>query len=179
MWASVDAGLVRATGHGLDHWLGVARAAGLPRVGELRSHLQGAGLSYGHANSVALKALGTDASSIDEAALVEAMFAGPKSALRPIHERLVAIVSSLGPDVELATKKGYVSARRSKQFAILMPSTRDRYDLGLNLKGTEPSGRLEAAGSWNAMVSHRVRLAGVDAVDAAVEAWLREAYARA
>lgn len=177
--AAVDQGLLRATGQGLEHWLGVARATGLVRVGEVRSRLEDAGLRHGHANSVALKAPGTDASSIDEATLIEAMFTGPKALLRPIHDRLVAFVSGLAPDVELAAKKGYVSARRSKQFAILMPSTKDRYDLGLSLKGVAPEGRLEAAGSWNAMVSHRIRLGAPADVDAAVEGWLREAYARA
>ena len=43
-----------------------------------------------------------------------------------------------------APKKGYVSVRRARQFAILQPSTKDRFDLGLNLKG-DRAGR--AAGS--------------------------------
>jgi hypothetical protein len=99
--------------------------------------------------------------------------------LRPIHDRLVEIVQSFGGDVELVPKKGYVSARRSKQFAILQPSTRDRYDLGLKLKGVEPAGRLELSGSFNAMVSHRVRLQDASEIDAEVLAWLRQAYDQA
>jgi hypothetical protein len=31
-------------------------------------------------------------------------------------------------------------------------------DVGLNLKGVRPKGRLEASGSFNAMVTHQVRL---------------------
>ena len=34
----------------------------------------------------------------------------------------------------------------------------DRIDVGLNLKGTAPSDRLEASGSFSSMVSHRVRV---------------------
>ena len=64
-------------------------------------------------------------------------------------------------------------------LAILQPSTKERFDLGLNLKGVEPAGRLEASGSFNAMVSHRVRLGGLDDVDGDVEAWLRDAWERA
>lgn len=86
---------------------------------------------------------------------------------------------SLGDDVELSPKKGYVSLRRKKQFALLMPSTKDRFDIGLALKGEEPAGGLELAGSWNAMVSHRVRIAAGEEVGDDVAGWLRAAYDRA
>ena len=99
--------------------------------------------------------------------------------LRPIYDALVAAASRLGEDVEIAPKKAYVSLRRSRQFAILQPSTATRFDLGLQLAGDPPKGRLEASGSFNAMVSHRVRLEGKKDVDAEVRAWLAEAYSRA
>jgi hypothetical protein len=68
------------------------------------------------------------------------------------------------------------SLRRQKQFAIIQPSTATRVDPGINLKQLEPNGRLEAAGSFNAMVSHRVRLCRPGDVDAEVLAWLKKAY---
>jgi hypothetical protein len=180
MWASVDAGLRKNTGNGLDDWVAKARATGIGKHKALVDHLKAAeGLTHGYANSVALKTFGTDASAIGEEALMEAMFAGPKAVLRPIHDRLTTFLGGLGGDVEFAPKKGYVSVRRAKQFAILQPATRDRFDLGINLKGVAPAGRLEAAGSWNAMVSHRVRIATLDEADGEVEAWLRDAYERA
>ena len=92
---------------------------------------------------------------------------------------MIAAARKLGKDVEVAPKKTYVSLRRSKQFAIVQPSTRTRVDLGLNLKGVEPTERLEASGSFNAMVSHRVRLEKKGDVDKALKGWLAEAYARA
>lgn len=180
MWASVDAGLRKNTGSGLDAWVAKARATGIGRHKALVDHLKAAeGLTHGYAHSVALRTFGTDAGAIGEEALMAAMFAGPKAVLRPIHDRLVAFLTSLGDDVEFPPKKGYVSVRRAKQFAILQPSTKDRFDLGINLRGVAPSGRLEASGSFNAMVSHRVRLGGLDEVDGEVEAWLRDAYERA
>ncbi|HTU10834.1 MAG TPA: DUF5655 domain-containing protein [Allosphingosinicella sp.] len=180
MWASVDAGLRKNTGAGLDDWVAKAKASGIDRHKALVDHLKSAeGLTHGYANSVALRTFGTDAGAIGDEALMAAMFAGPKAALRPIHDRLTAFLDTLGTDVEFAPKKGYVSVRRAKQFAILQPSTKDRFDLGLNLKGVAPAGRLEASGSFNAMVSHRVRIGGLDEVDGDVEAWLRDAYERA
>jgi hypothetical protein len=51
--------------------------------------------------------------------------------------------------------------------------------VGIQLKGVEPKGRLEAAGSWNGMVSHRVRLESVKGVDNELTAWLKAAYEKA
>ena len=42
-------------------------------------------------------------------------------------------------------------AIRKKQFAVLQPSTKTRFDVGFNMKGKAPDGRLEAAPSSMAM----------------------------
>ncbi|MES0361766.1 MAG: DUF5655 domain-containing protein [Anaerolineales bacterium] len=59
---------------------------------------------------------------------------------------------------------------------MIQPSTKSRVDVGNNLKGTEPEGRLEASGSFNAMVSHRVRITDSKDVDDELIQWLKEAY---
>ncbi len=69
-----------------------------------------------------------------------------------------------------------MSLRRSKQFALLQPTTATRLDVGITLKGVAPQGRLEASGSFNAMVSHRVRVEKPGDVDKQLLAWLRRAY---
>ncbi len=48
--------------------------------------------------------------------------------------------------------------------------------LGRILPGVEPGGRLEPAGKWNALFTHRVRIASADEVDAAIQGWLGDAY---
>jgi hypothetical protein len=85
-------------------------------------------------------------------------------------------VGGFGSDVEIAPKKAYVSLRRSKQFGLVQPSTKTRVDIGLVLRDTEPAGRLEASGSFNAMVTHRVRVEDKASVDDELIAWLRKAY---
>jgi hypothetical protein len=166
------------TGKSLAEWQALIRAAGLTRHGEVMKFLkEGHGVSHGYANQVALKALepeGAPAAGSD--GLVDAQYAGGKAKLRPVYEALAAAVRSFGPDVELAPKKAYVSLRRSKQFGLIQPSTGTRLDVGLVLKGVAPAGRLEASGSFNAMVTHRVRLGGPGDVDAKLIAWLRQAY---
>ena len=179
-FAATSAALKAKTGKDLDAWVAIARASGVAPHMALVGHLKAVhGLGHGHANSVAHAANASGAASIDDDELLAQMFAGPRAGLRPVHDAIVAVLQALGGDIEFAPKKGYVSFRRSKQFALGQPSTKDRYDLGLNLKGEPAAGRLEAAGSWNAMVTHRVRLSSPAEVDADVVGWLRAAYERA
>ncbi len=72
-----------------------------------------------------------------------------------------------------------MSLRRSKQFGLIQPSTASRVDVGLVLKGVPASGRLEPSGSFNAMVTHRVKVGSAAEVDAELIAWLRRAYQEA
>lgn len=178
--ASWMASLAAKTGKTIDAWMVIACATGIEKHAELVARLKADhGLTHGYANTIALKARGSDATSIGAEDLEAAMFAGPKAAIRPVFDKVMALVAGLGDDVAVAPKKGYLSLRRKKQFALVQPSTKDRLDLGLNLKGDAPEGRLEASGSWNAMVSHRVRIGSEAEVDAELDRWLRDAYGRA
>lgn len=175
--ASMIANMKANTGKSLEEWLKVTAKAKLAKHGEIVKMLKtDHGLGHGFANLVAHRTLSSDAASSDGDDLLAAQYAGPKAALKPVYDKLAAIVQGLGKDVELAPKKAYMSLRRSKQFGLIQPSTATRLDLGLNLKGVVPKGRLEASGSWNAMVSHRVKLASAADVDAEVKAWLKKAY---
>lgn len=169
--------LEEKTGTSLEQWIRIARQSGKNKHGELVGHLKADhGLTHGYANLVAHKARASDAGSKDDADLVEAQYGGKKASLRPIYDRIVSEVKKFGDDVELAPKKAYVSLRRSKQFAIIQPSTATRVDVGINLRGADPTDRLEPSGSFNQMVSHRVRLSSVEDVDPELIAWLETAY---
>jgi len=96
-----------------------------------------------------------------------------------LKKALVTKVGGFGNDVDLSPKKAYVSLRRSKQFGLIQPSTATRVDVGLNLKGVAPKGRLEASGSFNSMCTHRVRLESVKDVDAELVSWRKQAYEKA
>jgi hypothetical protein len=103
-------------------------------------------------------------------------YSGDKAPLRPIYDAIVQAVSRFGRDVEISPKKTWVSLRRGKQFAIIQPSTSTRVDVGLNLGSIRPAGRLESSGSFNAMVTHPVRLGSARDVDEELIKWLRTAY---
>ncbi|HXD30553.1 MAG TPA: DUF5655 domain-containing protein [Pyrinomonadaceae bacterium] len=169
--------LEEQTGKSFDEWLGIARASKLAKTGEIRNFLKDKhGLTFGYANLIALKTLGSDAGSANADDLIAASYSGAKAELKPIYDALLGEVKKFGDDVEIAPKKGYVSVRRKKQFAIFQPSTATRFDVGINLKGTPPTARLEASGGFNAMVSHRVRLANKSDIDKELINWLKKAY---
>lgn len=174
------ANMKEKTGKTLEQWLAITAAAGLAKHGEIVKMLKtDHGMTHGFANLVAHKTLNSDAgsaSSTDE--LVAAQYAGAKQSLKPIYDAVIECVRNLD-GVDVAPKKTYVSLRRSKQFAIVQPSTKTRVDLGLNLKGEPCTDRLEASGSFNAMVSHRVRLEKPGDVDKEVRAWIKQAWSKA
>lgn len=164
------------TGRPLSHWLREVAGRGLDKHGAIVKMLKSEhGMTHGYANLVAHEALASAAIHADDADLVARQYA-EREGLRPIYERVVAAVEAFGDDVELAPKKAYVSLRRRKQFGLVQPSTKTRVDIGMQLPDVEPDGRLEASGSFNAMVSHRVRVADVAEVDDELVSWLRAAY---
>ena len=81
-----------------------------------------------------------------------------------------------GGDFEIAPKNAYVSLRRKKQFAILQPVTKTRFEIGINLKGQIPRGKLEVINSPNAMCSHRINLADIKDIDREIISWLKMAF---
>ena len=170
------ANLEEKTGRSIDQWVALVAGSGQEKHGQIVKWLKTEqGLTHGYANLVAHQAKSSAAAHSADDDLVAGQYSG-KESLRPIYDALVAAIRDFGTDVELAPKKAYVSLRRAKQFGLVQPSTKTRVDVGIKLPDTEPAGRLEASGSFNAMVSHRVRVSSADEVDAELVGWLKSAY---
>jgi predicted transport protein len=178
--AAMIAKLPAVTGKTLDQWQSLVRSSGLTAHGQIVKLLKtDHGVTHGYANLIAHKTLKSDAASAGDAGdLVAAQYSGAKAAVKPIYDAVLAAVQKFGPDVEISPKKTYVSLRRSKQFGLLQPAAA-RLDVGIALKGATATPRLELSGSFNAMVSHRVRVGSVSEVNAELIGWLRQAYERA
>ena len=175
--ANMIANLEKSSGKTIAQWVEIARGSGLEKHGEILKYLQTEhGLTYGYANVVVHTLRGSAAAmSDDRDAFVEQQYAGAKEALRPIYERLVDILGGMGDDVQFVPMKAYVSVRRNKQFACIQPTTKTRVDVGIKLKGVSPTERL-TEGGFNGMVSHLVKVTGLDQVDDELIGWLRQAY---
>jgi hypothetical protein len=169
------------TGKSLDELIRTGLSLGTDKHTAIRKFFQDEyGLTYGNANTLAIltrdKLKGEEGEAEN---FVDVQYGDKKTALRPIYDALIGQVGSFGDDVEIAPKRTYVSLRRNKQFGLVQPSTATRVDVGINLPDVPPSDRLEVSGSFNSMVSHRVRLSSLEDVDAELIGWLRLAYDQA
>jgi hypothetical protein len=169
------------TGQTLDELKAIIRASGLTKHGEIRDMLKrDLGLGHGDANTLVHFYLKPDGERAAEAkgatpdAVLDEIYAGPKAALRPIHEKLMSTITQFGP-FEIAPKKGYVSLRRKKQFAMIGPATKGRVEVGLNMKGVPATARLieQAPGG---MCQYKVNVTQPDEVDQELFAWIKQAY---
>jgi hypothetical protein len=165
----------------LDHWFAVIDASGLAKHNQVVAMLKADhGLAHGAAHRVSLLSRQRHDTGVAQAPdPADAPYAGAKARLRPPHDALLAQVQALGP-FDIVPKKGYLSLRRRKQFAMVQPSTDSRIDLGLILPTTTPStGRLESAAKFNPLFTHRVRITAATDVDDELCGWLATAYALA
>lgn len=154
------------------------RASGLAKHGELRSFLmRDLGLGHGDANTVVHLYLKAETGSAEGGTAGDPLsdiYAGPKAALRPVHDRILTAIAAFGP-FEIAPKKAYVSLRRAKQFATVGPATKTRIDIGLNMKGVPPTSRLVALPAGG-MCQYKIAVTTVEDVDRELIAWIRGAY---
>jgi predicted transport protein len=171
----------KKTGKSLEELSQLIKASGLAKHGEIRDMLKrDLGLGHGDANTLTHTALKSDGASAaadkgqtpDD--VVDELYAGPKAALRPIHDRLMAEIRKFG-DFEVSPKKTYVSLRRKKQFAMIGPATKTQVEVGLNMKEVEPTDRLQQLPP-KGMCDYKVRLADAAEVDAEMVGWIRRAY---
>jgi hypothetical protein len=172
-----------AYGKPMADWLAIIAASGLTKHTEVVAMLKGDyGMTHGAAHRVSLvsrQAPAQDQSQAQDGDPADALYTGRKADLRPLHDALMAAISALGDDIGQAPKKGYLSLRRRKQFAMIQPSSAGRIDIGLILKDVPVGGRLESATGFNALFTHRVRLTDPSGLDTELTAWLRAAYDQA
>ncbi len=171
------ANLQKKTGKSLDELFAVLRAGGLAKHGEMVSMLK-ATLDMGHGDANLVVHLFRQGEAGDSSASagdpLDAIYAGPRAALRPIHDALMAAIGGLG-DFEVAPKKAYVSLRRKKQFATIGPATKTRVEVGLNMKGVDGTDRLLALPPGG-MCQYKVNVTDATEVDDELVAWIRRAW---
>lgn len=171
--------LHKNTGKTLEQWIDIVKKQNFAKHGEIIKFLKEQHeFTHGFANLVAHKANETDAGSVENTdVLITAQYQG-KEHFKPIYDQLLSEILKFGNDIEIAPKNSYVSLRRNKQFAILNPATKTRFEIGINLKGQEAKGKLEAE-KPNSMCSHKIKIADISEIDTEVMNWIKTAYENA
>jgi Domain of unknown function (DUF5655) len=182
------------TGRSFEQWQRHIRAAGPPTEKECRVWLKdefqlGTNTAWWLAEKAFGKQLGL-AEDTPEGYLamapvyVEQMYAGPKAALRPIHDELLRLARQLGSDVRICPCQTIVPLYRRHVFAQIKPATHKRIDLGFALAEEPFTARLRNAGglakkggmAQKDRITHCVALTSVADVDLQVKRWLKQAY---
>lgn len=174
------ANIEKSTGKTLQQWIDIVNKSGFAKHGELVNFLKEKhGFTHGNANTVVHFAKQSHAgASENDTDWIAEQYKG-KENLKPWYDKIITEVNKLGKDIEVAPKKAYVSLRRKKQFALIQPSTKDRLDVGLNIKGVAPSGIATAAASWNAMCTHRIKVEDEKGISKELYDWIKQAYEQA
>lgn len=169
------ANIEKKTGQSLAQIQAAVRGSGKTKHGEIRAWLMETfQLGHGDANTVAHVTLTPPAPEASSTDVLGEIYAGKKAHLRPVHDAVMAALDGWG-GFEVAPKKGYVSLRRKKQFAMLGPKSNDRIELGLNLKDDVGSARIVAQ-KPGGMCQFAVSLTSPSEVDAEVIGVLKAAF---
>jgi predicted transport protein len=164
------------TGYSLEEWKDLIGNQKLAKHGEIVKFLKEThNVTHGYASEIALKVLGSDADSTtntDE--LIVNQYKG-KENLTAFYDKLIAEIQQFGGEFEIAPKKTYVSLKRKKQFIILNPASKTRFEIGFNLKGVEAKGKLENE-KPNGICSHKINLTDINDIDQEVIDWAKMAF---
>lgn len=166
------------TGKTPDDFRALAAERGLTTYRDVMAWLKADyGLGHGHANLIAQLVAAAEEPAVSAGEKINARFSGNKAHWRASYDLIIAAASRFGDDFKVMPTSTYISlVRRGKKFAIIDPATADRLDVGVKLKGVAATDRLAPAGSWNNMVTHRVRVGNPTEIDAELLAWIRQAY---
>ena len=179
-YATQIANIEKSTGKKLDEWIAIVNKSGFEKHGELVNFLKDKhGFTHGNANMLVHYAKQSHAAAAENSDDLIAEQYKDKENLKAWYDKIMKEINKFGKDVELSPKKAYVSLRRKKQFAIIQPSTKDRLDVGLNIKGVAPTSNVIAAGSWNSMCTHRIKVEDEKMINKDLIDWIRKSYEQA
>lgn len=169
------------TGKTLDQLRAIISESGMTKHAEIRQMLiYKFGLGFGDATQLVHFAQNSDGQSAAEAAglsmeqILTEIYSDSKQSLKPFHEKLIAEMNKFG-EYTATPKKGYVSYRQKRQFAMIGPGTKGRLEIGLNMKDIEGTDRLLLQTN-NLMCQYKVFISNSDEIDAELLNWLHTAY---
>lgn len=170
--------LRRRTGAGVEEWNARVRDSGIDSEPALREWLAERDVIGYSQMLLVMERFGYPHYLVESADDLVAGQYADRQELRPILDRILTVIGSVG-DVRVQARKTYVALESPlRQFAVIKPSTRTRVDLGLRLADEPVGGRLQPAkGVGNASITVRVALTAPDDVDDEVLALLRRTYA--
>jgi hypothetical protein len=168
----------KKTGKTADDFKAMAAEKGLVKTAEIMAWLKSDfDLGHGHAMAIVHLIVHEEDIKASPDDKVGKLFGGNKIKWRKSYDEIAERIKGFGPDTSTSPGQTYINLlRNGNKFAIVQPSSAERLDIGIKLKGVAAEGRFEEAGAWNAMVTHRVRITDPGQVDRELFEWLKKAY---
>jgi len=138
------------------------------------------GLGFGDATMLVHFAMQTDGQTAAEASqsspeeILAEIYSGSKATLRPLHDLVMEHVVKFG-EFSIAPKKGYLSLRRKRQFAMIGPGSKGRLEIGLNMKKVQGTDRLIEQPPGG-MCQYKIFLSSETEVDDEFLGYIKTAY---
>lgn len=177
---TVVANFPSKTGKALDQWVAMVKKSGPSSDKERRAWLKEKhALTTNYAMFVVEQAAGRGgAENYDPEALVDAIFSGPKSELRPLYEQILRFGVSLGNDVKVCPCATIIPFYRHHVFAQVRVPNRSRIDLGFALGDLKPARSLIDTGGFakKDRITHRIEIAKPEQFNNEAKEWFRRAY---
>ncbi|MGW5239810.1 DUF5655 domain-containing protein [Monashia sp. NPDC004114] len=163
MMAGVAASMKERTGRTLDEWVALVRAEGPDPIDQkaVRAWLKDvhgvAQNSQWAIADAAAMAAGWERPTVT--GYTDALYSGPRSGLRPLHDAVVELALSMGDDTEAQGRSTYIPVVRKSQFVAVAPGPRGTLRIGLRYRGDAPvDDRLSPAKGF-AQATHWIHLA--------------------
>ena len=166
MMAAVTGSLEQRTGRGLDAWVRLVAESGVDPLDPLDQRAVRAWLKDAHAvpqNSqwaiadAAAQSAGWQRPDVD--AYTDALYAGSKAHLRPIHDAIMTLAEGLGDDARSEGRGTYIPVVRVTQFVAVAPGPRDTVRVGFRFRASPPDDERLAPAKGFAQATHWLHLA--------------------
>ena len=174
------------TGRSLDEWIAFVKKSGPPAEKDRREWLKAEHkLGTNSAWWIAERADGKGAEEDSPEAYLEAarqwvdaMFTGPRAALRPLYDALLKVVLAVGKDVKACPGKTAVAIYRNHVIANIKVATNSRIDFGLSLGNMKTPKRLIDTGGFakKDRITRRIEVKSMADIDDELKKWLKKAW---
>jgi hypothetical protein len=176
------------TGRSLEEWIELVQESGPETEKERREWLKnkyklGTNSAWWIAERAEGKGLEEDSpEAYLEAAerWVQAMFSGPKAALKPLYDELLGVVLAMAKDVKASPGKTAIAIYRNHVIATIKAATNSRIDLGLSLGNMKTPKRLIDTGGYEKKdrITRRIEVKTAKDISDELKRWLKKAYER-
>lgn len=179
MMDAVTKNLEERTGRSLEQWVELVAASGVDPLDQnaVRRWLKAEhGVKQNSQWTIAdaaARAAGWEPPSVEEYA--SSQYLGPKAVLRPIFDRLRAVIEGMGEDVSVEGRSTYTPFVRRRQYAAVAAAAKKRVDLGLRFT-TVPQSKLLVPSKGPDQATHKVEVTSIDDVTDEVVGLIRAAY---